>query len=138
MRPAVHAPDIHGDSGIDGTDLLPKITVPAYSTTESAVVAMRDALMATPPNTAALVATGTLTNIALLFATFPEVADHIKVLSIMGGAFGTRPDARGNITKTAEFNIFCDPEAAQSVRLIMPFNLKDNGLTSPRSSLLQP
>lgn len=121
MRPAVHAPDIHGESGIDGTNLLPKVEVPEYSTKENAVLAMRNALMATPPNTAALVATGTLTNVALLFATFPEVAKHIKVFSIMGGAFGNRPDSRGNVTKTAEFNIFCDPEAAQSGTSISSF-----------------
>jgi hypothetical protein len=29
-----------------------------------------------------------VTNIALLFATFPEVAEHIQGLSIMGGAIG--------------------------------------------------
>lgn len=115
MRPAVHAPDIHGQSGIDGTDLLPAVNLPAAAHSTNAIVKMRDALMATPPQTAALVATGTLTNVALLFATFPEVAAHIKTLSIMGGAFGTRPDCTGNITKTAEFNIYCDPEAAQSI-----------------------
>ncbi|TGZ83690.1 Inosine/uridine-preferring nucleoside hydrolase [Ascodesmis nigricans] len=115
MRPAVHAPDIHGHSGIDGTDLIPDVTLPKSPHSNNAIVKMRDALMATAPQTAALVATGTLTNVALLFATFPEVAEHIKVLSIMGGAFGDRPDSAGNVTKTAEFNIYCDPESAQSV-----------------------
>jgi len=113
MRPTVHAPEIHGSSGIDGTDLLP---VPSVSLNpESAIPAMYKAIMATPAQSCVLVATGTLTNIGLLFAAFPEVASHIKEVSAMGGAFGTREDARGNITKTAEFNVFCDPESAQSV-----------------------
>ncbi|KAI5804357.1 Inosine/uridine-preferring nucleoside hydrolase domain-containing protein, partial [Geopyxis carbonaria] len=113
MRPAVHAPDIHGSSGIDGTDLLPEVHTAVQS--ENCILAMRAAIMATPLQTCVLVATGTLTNVALLFATFPEVVAHLKAVSIMGGAFGTRSDAHGNISKHAEFNIFCDPEAAQSV-----------------------
>lgn len=79
---------------------------------------MRNALLAQPPNTAWLVATGTLTNIGLLFATFPEVAGHIQGLSIMGGAVGEGftgvPMSRlpgeesrvGNTTPWAEFNIY--------------------------------
>jgi uridine nucleosidase len=65
-----------------------------------------------------VVATGTLTNVALLFAAFPEVADHIGGLSIMGGAVGEGfsdtpmskvPDEEtriGNVTPWAEFNIY--------------------------------
>ncbi|GIK02428.1 uridine nucleosidase 1 [Aspergillus viridinutans] len=125
-RPAVHAPDIHGDSGLDGTDLLPKSTrLPVTDT--NAIVAMRDALMAQPKGTAWVIATGTLTNVGLLFATFPEVAAHIQGLSIMGGAIGggftDAPMSRlpgeheriGNVTPWAEFNIYCDPEASKSI-----------------------
>lgn len=113
MRPAIHAPAIHGESGIDGTLLLPVSS--ATIAPGNAIVAMYEALIATPAGTAVLVATGTLTNIALLFAVFPDVVGHIKHLSIMGGAFGTRPDSHGNIAKEAEFNVFCDPESARSV-----------------------
>ncbi|KAF8251951.1 Inosine/uridine-preferring nucleoside hydrolase [Wilcoxina mikolae CBS 423.85] len=113
MRPAVHAPAIHGTSGIDGTLLVPEPTV--SHNPSNAIVAMHKAIMSTPLQSCVLVATGTLTNIALLFATFPETASHIKEVSIMGGAFGDREDSKGNIKKWAEFNIYCDPEAAQSL-----------------------
>lgn len=91
----------------------------------NAILAMREALMAQPPQTAWLVATGPLTNASLLFATFPEVAEHVAGLSIMGGAVGGgftnakngRTDGVitkdgnerfGNETDWAEFNIFCE------------------------------
>ncbi|KAF8466924.1 inosine-uridine preferring nucleoside hydrolase-domain-containing protein [Kalaharituber pfeilii] len=99
MRPSVHAPDVHGQSGIDGTALLPEPAT-AYQR-GNAIKAMYDAIMATPYQTCAIVATGALTNVALLFATFPDVVDHIKEISIMGGSF-----TEGNITKHAEFNIY--------------------------------
>lgn len=108
MRPAVHARGIHGDTGIDGTTLLPTPTARPQST--PAVEAMRDAIMSTPQGTCALAVTGTMTNVALLFAAFPETAEHIKAISIMGGAF-----TLGNITERAEFNIYCDPESAASI-----------------------
>jgi uridine nucleosidase len=93
---------------------------------------MYEALMTCPPNTAWLVTTGTLTNAALLFTTFPRVVDHLRGLSIMGGAVGSHfTDANlgkpfrdasgqsreriGNHTPYAEFNIWCDPESAQSI-----------------------
>jgi uridine nucleosidase len=79
---------------------------------------MRDALLAQPKGTPWVVATGTLTNVALLFATFPEVAEHIQGLSLMGGAIGggftDAPMSRlpgekariGNVTLWAEFNLY--------------------------------
>ena len=57
-----------------------------------------------------IVAIGPLTNIALLLATYPEVKSNIKQIVIMGGSSG-----RGNVTPLAEFNIYCDPEAANIV-----------------------
>ena len=93
---------------------------------------MYEALMACPTNTAWLVTTGTLTNAALLVSTYPKVVHHLRGLSIMGGAVGsnftdanlgkplldaagTLRDRVGNHTSYAEFNIWCDPESAQSI-----------------------
>lgn len=106
-----------GESGIEGTHLLPKPSR-APILDKNPILAMRDALLAQPRGTPWVVATGTLTNVALLFATFPEVVDHIQGLSIMGGAIGEgftdAPMSRlpgeksriGNITPWAEFNIY--------------------------------
>ncbi|KAI5304328.1 Uridine nucleosidase 1 [Ascosphaera pollenicola] len=125
-RPAIHAEDIHGDSGLDGTDLLPEPATAAIVNNEY-ITAMRDALLAEPKNTAWVVGTGTYTNFGLLFASYPEVAEHIAGLSLMGGAVGNGftevpisllpgHDKRiGNWTEFAEFNVYCDPEAAQSI-----------------------
>lgn len=79
---------------------------------------MRNALLAQPAGTPWLVATGALTNVGLLFAAFPEIAEHIAGLSIMGGTVGDgftdAPLGRvekegpriGNFTPWAEFNIY--------------------------------
>jgi uridine nucleosidase len=89
-REAVHAENIHGDSGLDGTTLLPHpvLPIPEVGVENSAVIAMHKALIKTTPGTAWLVATGALTNIGLLFAIYPSLIDHIAGLSIMGGAIG--------------------------------------------------
>lgn len=129
VRTAPTASNIHGESGLDGTELLPKPMRKALSHC-NAIKEMRDTLLSCPPDTAWLVTAGTLTNAALLFSTFPEVASHIKGLSIMGGSLGNgftsvtmgppqiddkgQTHARiGNWTQFAEFNIWCDPEASQ-------------------------
>lgn len=87
QREAVHAPEIHGESGIDGVTLLPKPIEPAVENADF-LTAMYDALKQTTPGTAWLVTTGTLTNAAKLFMTHPDIIDHLAGLSIMGGAIG--------------------------------------------------
>lgn len=117
-----NAEDIHGETGLDGTTLLPEPLVPAR-TDASAVDAAAKALRSCAPGTAWVVATGSLTNVARLFQTHPELVGHVKGLSLMGGAIGdghtnavygiVDGKARvGNWTPWAEFNIIIDPEAA--------------------------
>ncbi|KAF4555689.1 Uridine nucleosidase-like protein [Elsinoe fawcettii] len=126
-RSPCFAPDIHGSSGLDGTTCLPTPTCAARP--EPAVQAAYTALKATSPGTAVVIATGTLTNIALLFLSYPDIAGHVKGVHIMGGAVGgftSAPMGRvsgeegqegriGNWTPWAEFNIYADPEAARAV-----------------------
>jgi uridine nucleosidase len=89
-REAVHAESIHGDSGLDGTTILPNPVrpIPETGRDNNAVVAMYEALSKTASGTGWLVATGALTNVGLLFAVYPSLVDHIAGLSIMGGAIG--------------------------------------------------
>ncbi|KAJ2742140.1 hypothetical protein GGI20_004691 [Coemansia sp. BCRC 34301] len=110
VKSVYHATNIHGESGIDGTQLLPEPDFDTYFVEGvNAVNAMREAIMESA-EPVSVVAVGPLTNIALLVSMYPEVVARIKVLSVMGGAIGL-----GNTTSAAEFNVFCDPEATQIV-----------------------
>lgn len=106
VRPARHAPDIHGESGMDGPN-LPEPTLQAVS--QHAVDLLID-LLRTSDGDITLVPTGPLTNIAAALRTEPSIAPKIKAISLMGGAIGL-----GNVTPSAEFNIWADPEAASIV-----------------------
>jgi uridine nucleosidase len=119
----MHAPtDIHGETGLDGTALLPTPTV-APITTTPAIDAAHAALQSCAPNTAWVVATGAFTNAAALFQKYPHLAGHVRGLSLMGGALGggftpavlgevDGVPRIGNWTPFAEFNVMADPEAA--------------------------
>jgi len=58
-----------------------------------------------------LVTLGPLTNIALALERDPGIAAKVGRCVIMGGA----PCCEGNVTPAAEYNIWCDPEAARIV-----------------------
>lgn len=67
-----------------------------------------------------LVTLGPLTNVALALAKAPDVARRIGRCVVMGGA----ACCVGNVTPAAEYNIFCDPEAARMVfRSPMPIEM---------------
>jgi inosine-uridine nucleoside N-ribohydrolase len=64
-----------------------------------------------------IIATGPLTNIAKLFTddNSSSILGNLGEISIMGGAFGLDNETFGSFTKYAEFNFYCDPEAAKIV-----------------------
>ena len=59
----------------------------------------------------AIVALGPLTNLARVIQRDPEISTMVGRIIIMGGTL----DGIGNATAAAEFNMFYDPEAAQTV-----------------------
>jgi inosine-uridine nucleoside N-ribohydrolase len=63
------------------------------------------------PGKVTFIAIGPMTNLAIALRLRPDIATKIHALVFMGGAV----DVPGNTTKTAEFNFWFDPEAAQAV-----------------------
>lgn len=57
-----------------------------------------------------LMPVGPLSNIAAALAVYPKLIDRVPEVILMGGAHH-----RGNVTPSAEFNIWADPEAAAKV-----------------------
>lgn len=102
----IDAAHIHGQSGMDGFD-FPEPDM-SLLVKEHAVNKMREVIMA--EKTITLVAIGPLTNVALLFALYPEVKTHISRIVLMGGSL-----TRGNKGVMAEFNFATDPHAAKMV-----------------------
>jgi pyrimidine-specific ribonucleoside hydrolase len=102
------APHVHGESGLDGPPLPPPASEPVA---QDAVTFIADQLeRATPDRPITLVPTGPQTNIGLLLRERPDLANRIAHICFMGGAAG-----EGNITPSAEFNAWCDPEAVDLV-----------------------
>jgi inosine-uridine nucleoside N-ribohydrolase len=93
------AANVHGETGLDGPALPPAQGLPVA---EHAVDFLAERLA---PGVV-LVATGPLTNVALLLAR----GGRPERIVLMGGAIG-----EGNVTPAAEFNIWADPEAAEHV-----------------------
>ena len=64
-----------------------------------------------------IIATGPLTNIARLFMNknSSSIMKNLGEISIMGGAFRSHNIIFGSFTKYADFNFYCDPEAAKIV-----------------------
>lgn len=109
-RPLVEEPlyaeHIHGKDGMGDIDF------PESDRTvdpRSAIELIRD-LVETRPNEVMLVPVAPLTNIANFITTFPESAQKLKGICLMGGSASV-----GNATAMAEFNIWHDPEAADIV-----------------------
>jgi purine nucleosidase/pyrimidine-specific ribonucleoside hydrolase len=125
LRTAAH---IHGASALDGP-VSPEPEVPLDP--RGAVALLRQVLLdASEPVT--VLATGPLTNIALLLRVHPEVGPAIKEIAWMGGSTG-----RGNVTPYAEFNSWVDPPAVAVVLATgIPFTMV--GLNVTHQALVTP
>jgi purine nucleosidase len=97
---------VHGTGGLDGADLpVPKrqpVGVHAIDFIIEMANQYRGELV--------LATIGPETNVALALRREPRLAGWLREITVMGGSTGA-----GNITAAAEFNIYCDPEAAWAV-----------------------
>lgn len=107
-RRLVTAEHVHGKTGLDGP-ILPDPLMPVQE--QHAVAFLIETLRQQPVGSVTLCALGPLTNIATAFQRAPDIIANIHELVLMGGAYFEV----GNITPTAEFNIFVDPQAAYIV-----------------------
>lgn len=106
MRPLQTAEDIHGAGGLAGMT-LPEPAMPLQS--KHGVDFLIETLQtATAPITLATL--GPLTNVAIALVKAPHIAEKIERIVLMGGS-----STFGNITPSAEFNIYVDPHAAHVV-----------------------
>ncbi len=106
MRDLIIAPEVHGESGLDG----PELPEPTLKPSDLSAIELIAKVLRESDEKVTLIPTGALTNIARFLLCYPELKDKIERISLMGGAcFG------GNWTPAAEFNILVDPEAADIV-----------------------
>ncbi len=106
LRQPSHAEWYHGSDGLgDQNYPPPKRSAEA----EHAVDALIDTIKSNPG--IELVTLGPLTNLALAVSRAPEIVADVGRCVVMGGAACTV----GNVTPAAEYNIWCDPEAARIV-----------------------
>ena len=128
-RPLVTAEHVHGKSGLDGPQLF-EPTMPLQD--KPACDFIIDTVMSEDPATITLCTIGPLTNIAEALAKAPQIAGRIQQIVLMGGAYFEQ----GNITPSAEFNIYVDPEAAAAVFragvpiVMMPLDVTHQVLTT--------
>ncbi|MFL4558386.1 pyrimidine-specific ribonucleoside hydrolase RihA [Yersinia kristensenii] len=106
LRELIIADNVHGESGLDG----PSLPDPSFAPQAENAVELMARILRDSPHPVTLVATGPLTNVALLLAGHGALAAKIDRIVMMGGAV-----MLGNWTPAAEFNIFVDPEAADRV-----------------------
>lgn len=108
LREYVSADWFHGADGLG--DWGDRYT-PRHKQAESrhAVDAIIEAARLSPD--LVIVTLGPLTNLALAIRKAPDIAERVARCVVMGGAACTN----GNVTPAAEYNIWCDPEAARIV-----------------------
>ncbi|WP_192363101.1 nucleoside hydrolase [Mesorhizobium mediterraneum] len=130
-RELVTAEEVHGETGLNGPQ-LPEPTMKLQD--QYAVDFLVETLMKEESGTITLCALGPLTNVALALIREPKIAPRIKEIVLMGGGFFEG----GNVTPTAEFNIYVDPHAADVVFksgipiVMMPLDVTHKALTTAK------
>ena len=131
VRPLVTAEEVHGKTGLNGPQLA-EPTMPLQE--QHAVDFIVETLMREESGTVTLCALGPLTNVAQALNREPKIAPRIKQIVLMGGGFFEG----GNVTPTAEFNIYVDPHAADVVLksgipiIMMPLDCTHKALTTAK------
>jgi purine nucleosidase len=105
-RAHVSAAWYHGRDGLGDHGYPPPRRTPEKQSAPAAII---DTIESHPG--LVMVTLGPLTNVALALQKKPSIASKVSRCVVMGGA----PCCEGNVTPAAEYNIWCDPEAARIV-----------------------
>lgn len=108
QRPLVMAEHVHGPTGLDGPDLPPPR---ASIDPKPGVDFIVDAIRTHEPGSITICSLSPMTNLAAALTGAPDIVQRVGRVVAMAGAYFEV----GNITPTAEFNVFVDPEAADIV-----------------------
>lgn len=116
-KPLVTAAHVHGEDGLGNISTLrnpngtPRYLPADIEISSTPGVDLILEMAEHYPDELIVVALGPLTNIAKAIHTDPVRMRRLRNIVMMGGAF----EEYGNVTTTAEFNVFVDPHAAQDV-----------------------
>ncbi len=117
VKPLLMAAHVHGEDGLGNVSTLyNQDGSPQYPQADSAIsdvsgVELIFEMIDRYPDELTIVALGPLTNIALAIRKDPIKMRRLHAIVLMGGVF----KEYGNVTTTAEFNIYVDPHAAHEV-----------------------
>jgi inosine-uridine nucleoside N-ribohydrolase len=106
LRRLVTATYAHGENGLGGA-VFPE---PKLKPVAEPAAEMIRRIVRKYPGEVTLIVIGPQTNIGAALSADPELAGMIRGVVMMGGSL-----SGGNITPSAEFNIYVDPEAARIV-----------------------
>ncbi len=107
-REPADAGDFHGAEGLGDLETFEPAAPAAPGSAAEAIV---EAVMARPARSVSLAVMGPMTNLALALRAEPGLPGRLGPVVVMGGA---RSEG-GNITASAEYNIWADPDAAAEV-----------------------
>lgn len=107
VRELATAQNVHGNDGMGDIGLPLRGRIPAEGSAIDALIAAANAYL----GELTLVTLGPLTNIAHALQQDPTLPKKIARCVVMGAA----ADHIGNVTPVAEFNMWCDPHAAEVV-----------------------
>jgi purine nucleosidase len=131
LRKLITAEHVHGATGLDGYE-LPEPTMPLQE--QHGVDFIIETLRREPAGTVTLCTLGPLTNIGTALSRAPDLAARVGEIVLMGGGCFEG----GNITPSAEFNIYVDPDAAKIVFIaglkttVLPLDVTHKVLTTER------
>ncbi|NGO54701.1 nucleoside hydrolase [Allomesorhizobium camelthorni] len=130
LRGLVTAEHVHGPTGLDGPDLPePTTTISPVHGVDFIVRTLREAEL----GAITICSLSPLTNLAMALVQAPDIAPRISEIVAMAGAYFEV----GNITPTAEFNVYVDPEAARIVleagipTTLLPLDVTHKMLSTP-------